>query len=110
MSENTNNDKISINEIMKRAQEMQQRLQQIQQELSESTTTGTAGGGLITVTLTGQRDCKSVKIDPSLKKEDLSVLEDLVVAAFNDAAKRVEKQLRDKMGNLSGDMLPGGTG
>jgi len=103
-------DKIGLNDIMKRAQEMQKKLQDIQKQVAEMEITGQSGGGMVKITVTGQHYAKKVVLDPNLLKEDRSVIEDLVAAAINDATDKVEKALREKMGGLAGMQLPDGFG
>lgn len=100
------NDKIGLNEIMKRAQEMQKKLQDIQKQVAEMEVVGQSGGGIVKITMTGQHYAKKVTIDPNLLKEEKSIIEDLIAAAINDATDKIEKNLRDKMGGLSGMKLP----
>src|SRR5579864_3009378 len=100
------NDKIGLNEIMKRAQEMQKKLQDIQKQVAEMEVTGQSGGGVVKVVMTGQHYAKKVILDTNLLKEDKSVIEDLIAAAINAATDQVEKNLRDKMGGLAGLKLP----
>ncbi len=94
---------------MKMIQQMQNRLAKIQQELEETTVEGTAGGGVIRAEVTGQRALKSIKIDPSaVDPDDVEMLEDLVVAAVQDAMDRAQKLAEDKMSALTGGMrIPG---
>jgi DNA-binding YbaB/EbfC family protein len=104
----TPNDKVGLNEIMKRAQEMQKKLQDIQKQVAEMEVTGQAGGGVIKITISGQHYAKKVVIDPSLLKEEKSIIEDLIAAAINDATDKIEKNLREKMGGLAGMKMPDG--
>lgn len=104
------NDKIGLNEIMKRAQEMQKKLQDIQKQVADMEVTGQSGGGLVKIVMTGQHYAKKVTLDPSLLKEEKSIIEDLIAAAINDATDKIEKSLRDKMGGLAGMKLPEGFG
>jgi DNA-binding YbaB/EbfC family protein len=101
VNKQSNESQLGINEIMKRAQEMQQRLQHIQKEVAAMEITGQAGGGLVKVTLTGQHYAKKVTLDPNVLKETKVVIEDLIVAAINDATDKIEKSLREKMGGLA---------
>jgi hypothetical protein len=102
------NDKVGLNEIMKRAQEMQKKLQDIQKQVAEMEVTGQSGGGVVKVTVTGQHYAKKLALDPSVLKEEKTILEDLIVAAFNDATDKIEKNLREKMGGLAGMKMPDG--
>lgn len=101
-------DKIGLNDIMKRAQEMQKKLQDIQKQVAEMEVTAQSGGGLVKIVMTGQHYAKKVALDPSLLKEDKAIVEDLIAAAINDATDKIERSLRDKMGGLAGMKLPDG--
>lgn len=102
------NDKIGLNEIMKRAQDMQKKLQDIQKQVAEMEVTGQSGGGVVKIVMTGQHYAKKVSLDSNLMREEKSIIEDLIAAAINDAADKIEKNLRDKMGGLAGIKLPEG--
>jgi DNA-binding YbaB/EbfC family protein len=102
------NDKVGLNEIMKRAQEMQKKLQDIQKQVSEMEVIGQSGGGVVKIVMTGQHFSKKVTLDPSLLKEEKSIIEDLIAAAINDATDKIERNLRDKMGGIAGIKLPEG--
>lgn len=102
------NEKIGLNDIMKRAQEMQKKLQDIQKQVAEMEVSGQSGGGVVKVTMTGQHYAKKVVLDSNLLKEEKSVIEDLIAAAINDATDKIERNLRDKMGGLAGMKLPDG--
>lgn len=102
----SSNDKIGLNEIMKRAQEMQQKLQNIQKQVSEMEISGQAGGGMVKIILNGQHYAKKVHLDQNLLKEEKTIIEDLIAAAINDATDKIERNLRDKMGGLAGLKLP----
>tara|TARA_R110000868_G_scaffold207211_2_gene456152 strand:+ start:197 stop:538 length:342 start_codon:yes stop_codon:yes gene_type:complete len=104
----TPNDKVGLNDIMKRAQEMQKKLQDIQKQVAEMEVTGQSGGGVVKITVTGQHYSKKVILDPSVLKEEKSIIEDLISAAINDATDKIEKNLRDKMGGLAGMKMPDG--
>lgn len=101
-------DKVGLNEIMKRAQDMQKKLQDIQKQVAEMEVSGQSGGGVVKITMTGQHYAKKVQLDNSLMKEEKSIVEDLIAAAINDATDKIERSLRDKMGGLSGIKLPDG--
>jgi DNA-binding YbaB/EbfC family protein len=96
--------------MMKQVKEMQERMQRLQEELAAIEVTGTAGGGLVSVTLTGKGDMKGVKIDPSLlKPEEAEIVEDLIVAATGDAKVKVDQRLQEKMAEVTGGLpLPPG--
>ena len=94
---------------MKMIQQMQNRMMKIQQELEEAVVEGTAGGGVIKVEVSGQREMKSIKIDPSaVDPDDVEMLEDLVLAAVTDAMEKAVKMNEEKMGALTGGIkIPG---
>lgn len=100
----------NLGQMMRQAQEMQDKLQTMQRDLSEIEVTGSSGGGLVRITLSGKTEARRVEIDPSLLKESESqVLEDLLVAAFNDARAKVEATAQQKMAELTGGLqLPPG--
>jgi nucleoid-associated protein EbfC len=84
--------------LMKQAQEMQARVQQMQAELELAETEGQAGAGMVKVTLTGKGALKALTIDPSLLKEDeKEILEDLIIAAHNDAMQKNARVMEEKM-------------
>jgi hypothetical protein len=88
---------------------MQENMQKAQEQLATLEVTGKAGGGLVTVTMTGKHDVKRVSIDDSLLEEDKDMLEDLLAAAVNDAVQLVEKTSQDKMSEaMAGMSLPPG--
>ena len=98
----------NLGQLMKQAQSMQNRMEEVQAELADATVDGEAGAGLVVVTLTGKGEMKRIKIDPSLAGEG-EVLEDLIVAAHNDAKAKSEALAQDKMRELTGGLtLPPG--
>jgi DNA-binding YbaB/EbfC family protein len=98
-----------LGNLMKQAQRMQETMQKAQQELAEMEVTGEAGGGMVSVVMTGRHDVKRVNIDESLLQEDKEMLEDLLAAAVNDAVRKVESTTQEKMSGLTAGMgLPGG--
>ena len=95
--------------LMKQAQAMQDNLKKAQAELANIEVSGQAGSGLVKVQMTCKYDVKRVEIDPSLLADDKEMLEDLVAAAFNDAARRIEETQKEKMASVSAGMqLPPG--
>ncbi|MEI6382902.1 MAG: YbaB/EbfC family nucleoid-associated protein [Betaproteobacteria bacterium] len=96
--------------LMKQAQAMQDNLRKAQDELATIQVTGESGSGMVRITMTCKHQVKRVQIDASLMTDDKEMLEDLMVAAFNDAARKAEVTSEEKMGKLSGGMpgLPGG--
>ena len=99
-----------IGQIMKQAQRMQETITELQANLDITEITGASGGGAVKVTLTGKGTAKSVKIDPSLADpEDVEVLEDLIVAAVNDARCCIEEKIKKEMSKVPGGLeLPPG--
>mgnify|MGYP001312675965 FL=1 len=100
---------MNIQQMMKQAQEMQDRLQR---ELAETQVEATAGGGMVTVVMTGVKQLRSVTIDPEVvSKDDVEMLQDLIVAAINDAQRKVDDEVSGKMGGMMGGLkIPGLTG
>jgi DNA-binding YbaB/EbfC family protein len=83
--------------LMGKAKEMQAKFEAMQQEVASIEASGQAGGGMVSVTLSGKMEMKALKIDPSLFKEDeVEILEDLILAAHNDAKSKVEAVLQEK--------------
>ncbi|WP_455477165.1 YbaB/EbfC family nucleoid-associated protein [Bartonella sp. B41] len=83
--------------MMKKAKEMQEKMQQIQQEMANLQIVGTSGGGLVSITLNGKSIVTAVKIDPSLiKPEEAEILEDLIMAAYNEAKAKTETAFTEK--------------
>ncbi len=101
---------MDIMNLMKKAQEMQAKVGEMQTELESITVEGSSGAGLVTVEATAKGAIKSLKIDPSLAKADeVEILEDLVMAAFNDARTKAEAVAQEKMQGITGGLsLPPG--
>jgi len=95
---------MNINELMKQAQVMQQKMQEAQSEAANAEVTGESGAGMVKVVMTGRHDVRKVTIDPSLMSEDKELLEDLLAAAVNDAARKVEEATQKQMADLTGGM------
>ena len=94
--------------LMQQAQKMQENLQRAQEELAQLEVTGSAGGGMVSVTLTGAKECRKVRIDPSILS-DQEMAEDLIAAAFNDASNKIDAESKNKMGAATAGMqLPPG--
>ena len=96
--------------LMGKAKEMQAKFQSMQEELATIEAVGQSGGGLVKVTLSGKFEMKSLKVDPSLfKEDDIEVLEDLILAAHNDAKAKVEQVMQEKTRELTAGLpLPPG--
>lgn len=98
-----------MRQLMKQAQQMQEQLAAAQEELASRTFEGTAGGGVVTATVSGAQELQSVVIDPSVvDPEDVEMLQDLVVAAVNQAMKNAAEAAGDQLGGLTGGMDLGG--
>ena len=96
---------MNIQQMMKQAQEMQERLQR---ELAETEVEATAGGGMVTVIMNGQKQVLRLTIDPEvISQDDVEMLQDLIMAAINDAQRKVDEAVTSKMGGLK---IPGLTG
>lgn len=91
--------------IMKQAQQLQAKLME---ELKKIKVEGSAGGGMIRIEMDGEQNVLSIKIDPELlKDDDISMLEDMVLAAFNDAKKKVTEKTRESFSSITGFPMPG---
>ena len=97
---------MDIQQMMKQAQEVQERLKK---QLNETRVEASAGGGMVTVVVNGHKHLQSIRIDPTVvSKDDVEMLQDLIVAAVNDAHRRVDEELKRTVGGLmSGLGLPG---
>jgi nucleoid-associated protein EbfC len=100
----------NLGNMMKQAQQMQAKMAEMQERLNQVEMTGASGGGLVQATLTGKGELRKLKIDKSLADPaEIEVLEDLVVAAFNDAKARVDSHVAEEMSKLTGGLsLPPG--
>ena len=102
----------NMQQLMKQAQKMQEQMLQAQAKLAEASVQGTAGGGLVTVTMSGAGEVQGLKISPqAVDPDDVETLEDLVVAALHNATEAARRLMEEKMGPLSSGMgglgLPG---
>ena len=97
---------MNIQAMMQQAKQMQEKMQQ---QMAELRVEATAGGCMVTVTMSGTKQLQSITIDPEVvSKEDVQMLEDLIVAAINDAARKVDEQLGQQMSGLMGGLkIPG---
>ena len=100
----------NISEIMKQAKAMQEKMAEVQKKVEETEVEGSSGGGAVKITINGKHIAKKVSIDPKLvDKEEIEVLEDLIVAAFNDGTKKISENMSNQLGSISGGMgLPPG--
>ena len=97
---------MNIQQMMKQAAQMQERLQK---QMMEMRAEGSAGGGMVAVVVNGAKQLQSVKIDPDcVSKEDVEMLQDLIVAAINDAHRKADEELSRQMGGMMGGLkIPG---
>jgi len=100
----------NLGDMMKQVQAMQSRMADLQAKIEQATVTGQSGGGMVKVTLTGKGILKSLAIDPSLfKPEDKEIVEDLIVAAHNDAKAKADLMMAEEMKQVTGGLpLPPG--
>ncbi|MCI7612628.1 MAG: YbaB/EbfC family nucleoid-associated protein [Selenomonadaceae bacterium] len=101
---------MNMNGMMKKVQKMQKQMQEMQEQLKKQTIEATAGGGVVKVTMDGEKQVKGIAIDPSaVDPEDVEMLQDLLAAAFNEATKKVDEKMASEMGKLTSSMgLPPG--
>ena len=101
---------MDIQQIMKQAQAMQKKMETMQAELAKKEAEGSSGGGLVKVVVTGKSEMKKVDINVDLlKPEEKEVLQDLIIAAYNDAKNKVEGEFNSAMGNMASELgLPPG--
>jgi nucleoid-associated protein EbfC len=97
---------VNLQQMMKQAQQMQAKMQQ---QMAEMRVEATAGGGMVTVVMDGSKQVHSVKIDPeAVSKEDVEMLQDLILAALNDAHRKVDAEMQQSMQGMMGGMkIPG---
>ena len=95
-----------MQQMMKQAQQMQERLQQ---QMAEARVEGNAGGGMVTVVMNGAKQVQSLRIDPeAVSKEDVEMLQDLIVAALHDAQRKADEEMQKHMGGMMGGLkIPG---
>ena len=93
---------MNINQMMKQAQQMQERLQK---QMAEMRVEASSGGGMVTVVVNGSKQIQSLRIDPEVvSKDDVEMLQDLILAAINDAHRKVDQHLSDQMSGLMGGL------
>jgi nucleoid-associated protein EbfC len=97
---------MNIQQMMKQAQQMQEKLQK---QMAEMRVEATAGGGMVTVVINGAKQLQSITIDPeAVSKDDVEMLQDLILAAMNDAHRKVDEQMNQQMSGMMGGMkIPG---
>jgi len=99
----------NIGQLMKQAQQMQQKMAEMQAKMDAMEITGSSGAGLVEVTITGKSEMRALKVDPSLvAPNEVEILEDLIIAAFNDAKAKQEALMAEEMAKVTGGMnIPG---
>jgi DNA-binding YbaB/EbfC family protein len=99
----------NMQNIMKQAQAMQEQMAKVQEQAAAKTVSGTAGGGIVTVTVNGAMQIVGVALDPEVVKSgDVEMLQDLVVAAANDALRKAQEMMAEEMKSVTGGMkIPG---
>ncbi len=98
-----------MGKLMQQAQKMQEKMQEAQEEIASMEVSGSAGGGMVTVTMNGRHEVQRVAIDDSVVGDDREMLEDLVTAAVNDAVQKVEAETKERFSGMAGGMgLPEG--
>ncbi len=97
---------MNLKKMMKQAQEMQKR---VQEEMTELNREGTSGGGMVTVAMRGTKEVTELRISPDVvDPEDVEMLQDLVIAAINDASRKIDEALQERMGGMGASLgLPG---
>jgi len=100
---------MSMQEIMRQAQQMQKKMAQVQEEMAQKTVEASAGGGMVTVIANGSQTVSEIRIDPSVvDPEDVVMLQDLIVAATNEALKKAKEMVESEMSKLTGGLkIPG---
>lgn len=99
----------AMGQMMKQAQKMQEDMQKAQEEIAGMEVEGQAGGGMVKVVMNGRHELRKVELDDSLMSEDKEMIEDLLAAAVNDAARKIEQQSSEKMSGISAGLgLPSG--
>lgn len=101
---------MNLAKMMKQAQQLQAKMAEVQEQLAQAEIEGSSGGGMVKAVMSGKHELRRLTIDPSLvHAEDVGMLEDLIVAAVNDARGKVEEHVKEEMGKLTGGLgLPPG--
>lgn len=101
----------ALGQIMRQAQQAQEAMKRVQEEIARTEITGESGGGMVKITLTGKHEAKKVEIAQDALQESKDFLEDLIAAAINDAAQKLERSSQEKMAKVAGSLnLPAGFG
>ena len=103
------NQKQNMNSVLKQAQKMQEEMERIQQETEEENIEATSGGGAVKVVVNGKKELVEIKLDPdAVDPDDVETLEDLIMAAVNEAVKKAEDMMEERMGAITGGLnIPG---
>ena len=97
-----------LGNLMKQAQQLQERLSQVQDEVARRTVEASAGGGMVRVVVNGKHEVLKLSLDPSILKEDVELVQDLVVAAVNEGIRNAQKMVADEMTKVTGGLkIPG---
>jgi len=99
----------NMNQLMKQAKKLQEQMAKLQEELEQMTVEASAGGGVVTIVANGKKEIVEVKIAPeAVDPDDVEMLQDLIVAAVNEALRRVDERVQEEMGKLTGGLsIPG---
>jgi len=101
----------ALGQIMRQAQQAQEAMKRVQEEIARTEITGESGGGMVRITLNGKHEAKKVEIAQDALQESKDFLEDLIAAAINDAAQKLERSSQEKMAKVAGGLnLPAGFG
>jgi DNA-binding YbaB/EbfC family protein len=99
----------NISSIMKQAQKLQEQIVKLQEELADKTVEASSGGGMVIVVANGKQEIISIRIDPEVvNKDDVEMLEDLILTAVNEAKRRAEELAKEELGRITGGMVPPG--
>jgi len=99
----------NISSIMKQAQKLQEQVVKLQEELADRTVEASSGGGMVIVVANGKQEIISIKIDPEVvNKDDVEMLEDLILTAVNEAKRRAEELAKEELGKITGGIMPPG--
>ena len=100
--------KFNLNDLMKKAQELQKTFEESKAKIKEETATASVGGNMVTATVDGEKNVKEIKIDPELVKDgDVEAIQDLVMSAINSANAEIEKRIAEKMNSMAMPALDG---
>jgi DNA-binding YbaB/EbfC family protein len=99
----------NLSSIMKQAQKLQEQIVKLQDELADKTVEASSGGGMVIVVANGKQEIVSIKINPEVvNKDDVEMLEDLILSAVNEAKRKAEELAKEELGKITGGMVPPG--